>query len=94
MVHKQPSPLSSGVLWTINPCLSLYIYYLFHRVQCDISSWLFVYHCIYAHIFIKKKELTNSRCVTRIFARGVTCVCDVYACKSRGVWGHAPSGDF
>ena len=70
MVHKQPSPLSSGVLWTINPCLLWYIYYLFHRVQCDISSWLFVYHCIYAYVFIgKKKELTNNYSIVEQYSR-------------------------
>ena len=34
------------------------------------------------------------RPVARIFAREVTWVCDVYACKTKGVWGMLPQETF
>ena len=39
MVHKQPSLSGLGGLWTINPCLLWFIYYIIPNIAVLIVGW-------------------------------------------------------
>ena len=64
------------------------------------NSWLLQHDDIHSTFLAHKFVIINSqlciqyRPVTRMFIRGVTWMSEVYvcmqACKTRGIWGHAP----
>ena len=50
IVHKQPSPLGSGSLWTINPCLLWFIYNIYMAYIC---SKVYMHICLAAYKTVK-----------------------------------------